>query len=315
MTFLALSHALVLLALPPALPPAGGEPEAERSLSPAPALWGWEGHEMAARAAVETLPGEVPAFFREGVEVLVWLNPEPDRWRDRRLPVMDGAWRYDHYIDLENLPDPALLAESTDRWDFVKKLLAAGVEDPEVSVGFAPFAVLELYQRLASGFARWRSEQDPRIRGYLEQRILADAGVLGHFVTDLSQPHHTTIHFNGWDEARVPNPGGFTTDRGFHARFESLFVRAHVRYSHVRPRVGDDARLLEDPRTAVIDYVWDTNARVEELYRIDRDHGFPRSNPHPVAFEFAVERIAAGAAMLRDLWWSAWVASEGLAPA
>lgn len=268
---------------------------------------------MAARAAVETLPGEVPAFFREGVEVLVWLNPEPDRWRDRRLAVMDGAWRYDHYIDLENLPDPALLAESTDRWDFVKKLLAAGVEDPEVSVGFAPFAVLELYQRLTSGFARWRSEQDPRIRGYLEQRILADAGVLGHFVTDLSQPHHTTIHFNGWDEARVPNPGGFTTDRGFHARFESLFVRAHVRYSHVRPRVGDDARLLEDPRAALIDYVWETNALVEPLYRIDRDHGFAQANPHPVAFEFAVERVAAGAVMLRDLWWSAWVASEGLA--
>ena len=285
-----------------------------RSLEPRPfPVWGLQGHEMAARAAVETLPDAVPDFFRDAVDELVWLNPEPDRWRDRRLPAMDEMWRYDHYIDLENIPDPAILTESTDRWDFFRKLVEAGVEDPQVAVGFAPFAVLELHQRLTSSFARWRSERDPRIRGYLESRIIQDAGLLGHFVTDLSQPHHSTIHFNGWDEAQVPNPEGYTTDRGFHARFESAFVRSHVRFSHVRSQVTGGARIFEDPRGAVLEYVQATNDQVEPLYRIDRDYGFGPDTPHPVAFDFAVARIAAGAVMLRDLWWSAWVASEGLA--
>ena len=305
-----------LLALLVLLPGGGDGP---RSVEPAPLeprpfpVWGLQGHEMAARAAVETLPDAVPDFFRDAVDELVWLNPEPDRWRDRRLPAMDEMWRYDHYIDLENIPDPAILAESTDRWDFFRKLVEAGVEDPQVAVGFAPFAVLELHQRLTSSFARWRSERDPRIRGYLESRIIQDAGLLGHFVTDLSQPHHSTIHFNGWDEAQVPNPEGYTTDRGFHARFESAFVRSHVRFSHVRSQVTGGARIFEDPRGAVLEYVQATNDQVEPLYRIDRDYGFGPDAPHPVAFDFAVARIAVGAVMLRDLWWSAWVASDGLA--
>ncbi len=288
-------------------------PRGEAPLPAPPSMWGGDGHHMAARAAVETLPEGVPGFFNGAVEELVWLNPEPDRWRDRRFPAMDEMWRYDHYIDLENIPDPAILTESTDRWDFVQKLVLAGVEDPQVAVGFAPFAVLELHQRLTSGFARWRSEEDPRIRGYLENRIIQDAGLLGHFVTDLSQPHHSTIHFNGWDEEKAPNPEGFTTDRGFHARFESAFVRTHVRFPHVRSRMEQEPRVFPDTRLAVLSYVQATNLQVEPLYRIDRDHGFGPDTPHPVAFDFAVDRIVAGAIMLRDLWWSAWVESEGLA--
>ncbi len=280
--------------------------------------WGAVGHRMAAQAAVETLPrgeaepgGEagVPAFFLEALDQLIWLNPEPDRWRDRRFPEMDEAWRYDHYIDLENIPDPAILEEATDRWDFFKRLLEAGVENPKVEVGFAPFAALELHQRLTSSFARWRAEEDPQVRRFLEARIIEDAGVLGHFVTDLSQPHHTTIHFNGWDEAQVPNPEGYTTDRGFHSRFESRFVQTHVTYDHILPRVEREVQVFENPRQAIFEYVRASNAEVEELYRIDRDHGFGPEDPHPVSLAFASERIAVGATMLRDLWWTAWVAS------
>lgn len=277
-------------------------------------LWGLDGHRMAARAAVQGLPDEVPAFFREGVEVLVWLNPEPDRWRDQRFPEMDEAWRYDHYIDLENIPDPSILDESTNRWDFFERLLVAGVENPKVAVGFAPFAVLELQQRLQSSFARWRNETNPEVRRFLEVRILQDAGILGHFVTDLSQPHHTTIHFNGWDEAQVPNPEGYTTDRGVHSRFESRFVQTHVRPEHVQARMGRAPHVVADARLAVFAYVRASNAEVESLYRIDRDHGFgPESPPNPESLDFAATRIAEGALMLRDLWWSAWVASEATA--
>jgi len=278
------------------------------------ARWGMDGHQMAARSAVAALPHEIPAFFREGVESLVWLNPEPDRWRDRRFPEMDEAWRYDHYIDLENIPNPAILEESTDRWDFFERLLAAGVPNPKVTVGFAPFAVLELHQRLQSSFARWRNEQDPRVRALLETRILQDAGILGHFVTDLSQPHHTTIHFNGWDEAQVPNPEGYTTDRGFHSRFESRFVQTHVRLEHVQSRMHREAQVFPSARPAIWDFVRTSNAEVERLYQIDREYGFgPETPPNPVALDFAATRIAEGALMLRDLWWSAWIQSEATA--
>jgi hypothetical protein len=279
-----------------------------------PVRWGVRGHEMAARAAVETLPREMPAFFRAAGDALVWLNPEPDRWREREFREMDERWRYDHYVDLENIP-PGVLEASRDRWEFFENLLEAGVDNPKVTVGFSHFTILELYQRIVNSFARWRTTEDTYVRRLLEARIVDDAGILGHFVTDASQPHHTTIHFNGWDEGRVPNPGGYTTDSDFHARFESWFVAAHVSYEDVRSRVTVPPRsLADDVRDAVVTYIQASNHQVEELYRIDRDHGFHPDQPaDPVSLAFAAERIAVGAEMLRDLWWTAWVASEAVA--
>jgi hypothetical protein len=137
-----------------------------------------------------------------------------------------------------------------------------------------------------------------------------DAGILGHYVTDASQPHHATIHFNGW-AASAPNPEGFTLDRTFHARFESDFVTAHVRQADVSGRVGSAPRsLLGSIRPSVVDYIRASNAEVETLYRLDRDIGFDPTRPAaPETRDFAAERLAVGARMLADLWWSAWLES------
>ena len=198
--------------------------------------WGLAGHEMAARAAVTRLPAEMPAFFREAGERLVYLNPEPDRWRVGRLREMDQAFQYDHYIDLENVPDGAL--EARDRFDFLRQLYAAGLERPERDAGFLPFRITELYQRIVTEWRLWRAEESPERRAWIAERIVNDAGVLGHYVTDGSQPHHTTIHFNGWDRD-TPNPEGYTTDRGFHARFETAFVtNARAATKHLAPYLG-----------------------------------------------------------------------------
>lgn len=270
--------------------------------------WGAEGHEMAARAALGVLPSDVPAFFRQAGEQLVYLNPEPDRWRSRALPEMDQAWNYDHYIDLENLPDGALRAP--DRFVYLSTLYEAGLERPERDGGFLPFRIVELYQRLVTEWRLWRAEFDPVRRGWIEQRIVNDAGVLGHYVTDASQPHHTTIHFNGW-AATAPNPQGYTLDRTFHARFESDFVRAHLRTGDVSARVTARPRsLVGSVRPSVQDFIVASNGQVETLYRLDRDYGFHPDRPARVETrDFAAERLAVGARMLADLWWSAWLES------
>ena len=63
---------------------------------------------MAARTATTALPSAMPAFFRGAADQLVYLDSEPDRWRNFELREMDQAWSYDHYVDLENVPDGAL---------------------------------------------------------------------------------------------------------------------------------------------------------------------------------------------------------------
>jgi hypothetical protein len=286
-----------------------------------PIPWGAEGHEMAARAAVEGLPQEVPGFFREAGAQLAYLNPEPDRWRERSLAEMDQAWSYDHYIDLENVvtdvsaladPAPASIGAlgATDRFGYLRHLYALGMERPERDGGLLPFRIVELYQRLVTEWRLWRSESDPQTKRWIEERIVADAGILGHYVTDASNPHHTTIHFNGWD-ADAPNPQGFTYDRNFHYRFESAFVAAQVGDAEVRARMDEEAGSVDGAaRRAVLAHILEAHQRVDELYRLERDLGFdPDDAAHEETVGFAAERIAAGADMLRTLWWSAWLES------
>ncbi|HSM07308.1 MAG TPA: hypothetical protein VK858_21955 [Longimicrobiales bacterium] len=299
-----------LLVLLLGLPAAVSRPHHDPAALP---VWGADGHRMAARAAIRGLPSEAPAFFRDAGERLAWLNPEPDRWRVRELREMDQAWTYDHYIDLENIPAGSRATDAPHRYAFLRSLWEAGVDRPERDVGLLPWRILELQQRLTSLWGRWAAARSGEERAFLEARILDDAGILGHYVTDASQPHHTTIHFDGWNAARgadAPNPEGFTEERGFHGRFETAFVSAHVGELSVVRRVPPAARDLGDTagvREAVWAYLRDTHAQVETLYRLEQRHGFdPGTDPAPEARTFAEARLAAGATMLRDLWWTAY---------
>lgn len=272
--------------------------------------WGAKGHEMAARAAADALPRGMPYFFTDHAAQLVYLNPEPDRWRSRQFREMDQAFSYDHYIDLENVPEGAL--DAPDRYEFLKLLYEAGLEKPERDVGFLPFHIVELYQRLVTEWRLWR--ETPGDRRWIEARILNDAGTLGHYVTDASQPHHTTIHFNGWNASNKPgvtNPERYTESRDFHGRFEAGFVNTHVEQRDVSRRVGEDDRSVAgNARSEVLAYIRESHAQVETLYRLERDHEFIESGrAAPETVDFAAERLAAGAEMLRTLWWSAWVES------
>ena len=281
------------------------------TLLAAPPPWGSHGHEMAARAAAAKLPDEMPAFFRSASSRLVHLNPEPDRWRVRALEAMDQAFAYDHYIDLENVPEGAL--DAPHRYEFLRRLYDGGLTRPEVEVGFLPFRIVELYQRLVTEWRMWRAETSPVRRQWIARRIVNDAGILGHYVTDASQPHHTTIHFNGW-ALGVPNPEGYTRDNRIHSRFETQFVGAHIRDADIaeRMRVGLPPAPGPDSsvREAVMAHILEAHAEVETLYRIDRDVGFdPEAPAGEAAADFAASRIAAGAEMLAALWWWAWLES------
>jgi hypothetical protein len=279
--------------------------------SDADARWGEKGHEMAAHAAANGLPAEMPLFFRSSAAQLTYLNPEPDRWRNRDMGEMDQAFSYDHYTDLENLPDGAL--DAPNRWEYLALLYDAGLEKPERDAGFLVFHMIELHQRLVTQWRLWSAASGAEQR-FIEQRILNDAGTLGHYVTDASQPHHTTIHFNGWNASgsrQVANPEGFTEERDFHGRFETAFVGANVEQPDVDAAMRAP-RPVEDARGYVIEHFLESHGEVERLYRLELQYGFqPFEDPHPDEVAFAAERLAAGASALRDLWVAAWLEGTG----
>jgi hypothetical protein len=271
--------------------------------------WGDAGHRITGEAAALKMPAATPAFFRAATRQLAYLNPEPDRWKDRSEraldPAIEGGTSPDHFIDMEMAP-PAVLAaafRAPNRYAYLDTLAAAGVKG--VAMGMLPFKMLEMSQLLREDFRLWRTANDTT-RPWIEARIIDDAGILGHYVADGSNPAHTTIQFNGWTG---PNPNGYATDRQFHARFESGFVGAQIKTADVVSHVDTVPRVFPDLRAAIIAYLTASNAEVEHLYQLDKAHPFDANTTAPEDKAFAVDRLAAGARMLRDVWWTAWVTS------
>jgi hypothetical protein len=280
-------------------------------LRPTPGdAWGEFGHRLVGATAAAALPPEMPAFFRGAAAQLAYLNPEPDRWRERAEreldPALDAATSPEHFIDTELIPADRLAGAlaAPSRFAYADTLRALGL-DPS-TVGLLPFRIVELTQQLRTDFRRWRTAPDTTTRRFIEARIVDDAGILGHYVADGSNPTHTSKHFNGWVG---DNPSGYTTDRTFHSRFESAFVQAQVTPAAVAPLVAHTPQTYEALRPAVLDYLRRSNAELTRLYGLEKTSSFTAANANPAHARFAAERLAAGATMLRDLWWTAWVTS------
>jgi len=277
--------------------------------------WGQKGHEISGLVAAKKLPDEMPKFFRKAADQLSYLNPEPDRWRSREESnldrALDSASAPDHFLDIELVPEAAMKA--INRYDFTAEMIKAG--QPPTKAGFVPYRMLELFQRLRIEFRLWRAEKDSNKRKWIEQRIINDAGILGHYVSDAANPHHTTIHFNGWSG---DNPNGYTVytrepNKGIHYRFEEEFVGAKINVNDVLPLVVAAPRVIEKPREELWAYLKASNKLVEPLYTLDKKEPFSATNNSPEHKNFVSERLAAGAIMLRDLWWTAWVTSAPVA--
>ena len=109
------------------------------------------------------------------VDVIEWMGPEPDRWKQRDAePELVATQSPDHFLDYEW----AILAatkctEGTPdcvdgykfprkRYDFIRALAAAQAQHPELKlderVGFQPWQVEEVWQRLKSDLREYRKE-------------------------------------------------------------------------------------------------------------------------------------------------------------
>lgn len=271
-------------------------------------FWGEPGHRIIGDVAAAALPEQMPKFFRDARAQLSYLNPDPDRWRDRGEASLDPALadmqQYDHYIDLELVPAGALTARN--RYAFIDSLHAHGVKT--VATGFLPYRILELSQSLRIQWRLWRAEKDSAEKRMIEERIINDAGLLGHYVGDGSNPHHTTVNHDKW--VSPENPKGFTTTAGFHGRFESRYVESHMSSADVLPLVSPaTARVINPLRDGTWQYIQTTFGQLDRLYSLDKLEPFGADTRGTEHKQFTAERLAAGAQMLRDLWWTAYATS------
>jgi hypothetical protein len=264
---------------------------------------------MINRLAAATLPADGPAFLRAepGLSEIEYLGPEPDRWRSAAEPELAAVQASEHFIDLE--PADALGPLPHRRLDFEAEVFAAG-ERPE-KIGLQPWQTTEVWERLKAAMREYRhliaAGQDTHP---VEEAILFYAGWLGHYVGDGSQPLHTTIEYNGWVG---PNPNNYTTSHKIHWQFEGPFVAANIHPAQVQELMTAPQPIQGDMFDSYLAYLRQTATHVERVYQLEKAGGFDGAGTAE-SRDFAAARLAAGASMLRDMIYAAWLDSAVVVP-
>ena len=284
--------------------------------------WGNTGHRLIGIAAVRGLPDDMPAFLRTpgAAADIGELSREPDRWKGGGQPH-DRERDTAHFVDMDDngfimsAAGPSIDALPRLKSEYDAALTTAGLDVNDA--GYLPYAIWDGYQNLVRDFAYWRvlnaqeaRETDPTKKAWYrvdrerrEALILRDMGVLGHYIGDGSQPHHTTIHYNGWDR-NTPNPEGFTTSRQTHSLFEGAFTAKVARLDAIEAAMTAPQLDGFDLRARVPVYLRATLGQVTPFYRLEKAGGFGDGDARGA--EFTIARLAAGASELRDFYILAW---------
>ena len=299
--------------------------------------WDYDGHRIVNQLALASLPREYPQFVHAvaNAERVAFLACEPDRWRnvpDHPLKHSGGSWT-DHFCDLEYLPDAGinLDAVTSFRYDFILQFAAGRAAnaskfapiDPARNLdhtaewpGFAPWAIAEHFGRLRSAFSYLKVFEElgtPDEIMNAQANVIYVMGVMGHYVADLSQPLHTTKHYNGWSG---DNPKGYTTWKGLHSWVDGgIVAKAGIRspqlVSRISPAQPVSLQRREDGRdpmfVAVFDYLRAQHRQVEPLYQLEKAGKLGHSDQPlaPEARQFIEARLIDGGQMLGAIWLTA----------
>jgi hypothetical protein len=284
---------------------------------PEPAFpWGTRAHAVIDHTAVDTLPGDGPVFLKKYADYIAGSASIPDTWRGASEPFSkieedpNHGWFREQFVFMKEIP--------RSRYEFVlelyKEYLRIEKSDPENArrmnvrwTGTLPYAAAEVYGHLV---ADMRYVRKLRAQGkdttFLEQTCAFYVAWMGHYIGDGAQPLHDTIHHDGW---QGPDPKGYTRDHSIHGRFESQYVEAiSLTEEDILPRIGKPGHLQGDVFDLILAHLNEAGTQVETIYKLDQRNAFADAHD-PEAREMVYSRTAAGARMLRDLVYRAWLES------
>lgn len=292
--------------------PAGGLFFLAVTVPPAHA-WEHEGHTMINRLAATTLPADVPAFLETpaAIDEIEYLGPEPDRWRSAAESELSAAQAPEHFINLESADALGPLPHK--RLDFEALVFAAG-QRPE-KIGLQPWETDEVWERLKAAMRQYRFLAAAGPSGNVDTKpveaaIIFYAGWLGHYVGDGSQPLHVTVQYNGWTG---PNPNDYTTGHQIHHQFEGPFVAANIHPADIKAKMTPPTVIQGDMFDAYLAYLRHTATYVEKVYQLEKAGALVGAGTSE-SRDFTAARLAAGASMLRDMIYTAWIDSAKPVP-
>lgn len=294
--------------------------------------WDAKGHRLITMLALDHLKEGLPSFVREeSFRATVGENAvEPDRWRAVRMGQIMNLNNPDHYLDIEDLEPHGLSLDTLPplRYEYAAAIAIAREKAGENFKGrpinpsrdfaktdrwpgFAPYSIAENYGKLVASFKTWRMLEklnDPRRAHQVDAckaSISVIMGVLSHYVGDVAQPLHTTMHHHGW---LGENPENYTTDYGIHAYIDGKILDVHkLTYASLKDSAMPARELdANDPWKAIIEHLKRSHEQVEPIYKMKKSGDLERD----AGKTLISDRLVDGGAMLAALYNAAWDASE-----
>ncbi|MFG0258371.1 MAG: hypothetical protein ACF8GE_10755 [Phycisphaerales bacterium JB043] len=308
-------------------------------LSASAQAWGGVGHKAVTYMALDLMEralgesADTPdwLFTDAMLDRAAYQSSEVDRVRAVRDDVMSHENNPEHYLDIEllNRYDLTLRTMPRLRREFIERIVLAHHEHPErfedydaerdramvyYFPGFGAHAAMESYYRLVGAFRNVRilerisGDDEMRLRelGQARANVINHMGNLSHWIGDLAQPLHTTIHHHGWVGE---NPEGYTTEYAFHNYIDSGILMHHgIGELTLRDTIDTHASQInhEDPWEDVLDHLERAFGELETLYRMHRDGTLEQD----VGRWLIVGRLADGGRTLGGMYLAAWRASE-----
>ncbi|HEY7170509.1 MAG TPA: hypothetical protein VH417_06645 [Vicinamibacterales bacterium] len=214
-------------------------------LHAAPAdAWGFAGHRLIMRRALELLPAELKPFFDQYREEVIIRSVDPDLWRS-------VGWEDDpnHFLDFGVS-------------EYGKEPFAALPRDYDAALQKFGSAVLKrnglLPWRAAEEFGNLRRAFEGFARGslYAISDVILFSGVTAHYFQDAHQPLHATDNFDGAQ----------TRNNGIHARFERDLIERFESRLNLRP---PPPTAIANPRDAAFDLLIDSHRLVAGILEAD----------------------------------------------
>jgi hypothetical protein len=197
---------------------------------PAPAgAWGFAGHKLIMRRAIDLLPPAMKPFFDQYREEIVVRATDPDLWRT-------AGWEDDpnHFLDF-GVPE-----YGKDPFTELPREYGAAIEKFGMPTlrryGLLPWREAEEFGNLRRSFESFKKNA-----AYASSDVVLFSGVAGHYIQDAHQPFHASDNFDGVQ----------TGNNGIHARFERDLIERFESRLRLNPA---PATPIANPR----DFAFDT---------------------------------------------------------
>jgi hypothetical protein len=208
--------------------------------------WGFAGHKLIMRRAIELLPPELKPFFEKFKDEIVVRVTDPDLWRN-------VGWDEDpnHFLDFGVSEYGAYPFQALPR-EYGAALEKFG-ESTLKRNGLLPWREAEEFGNLRRAFEEFKREAP-----YTTSNVTLFSAVAAHYIQDAHQPFHATDNYDGQQSGNA----------GIHSRFERDLIE---RYDSRLRLTAAPARTFANARDGAFEALLGSYLLVDPILKADKE--------------------------------------------